>query len=61
MIDDAKLDELLALADKPMFYAGSGDRFPMQMEHETIRELVQEIKDRRYIEKHPTMRLDTYE
>lgn len=73
MIDDAKLDELLALAEAtPMFYSQTGLPVPLIIEHETFRALVQEVKAGRasawksYSESIPMpplreLRLDTYE
>jgi hypothetical protein len=53
LIPESTLDDLLARAGTPMFYAGSREMVPLIIERDTIRELVQEIKDRHYIEKHP--------
>lgn len=59
-ISDEKLDDFLKFANALM--AGGGDAPPgMLLQPETVRALVQEVKDRRYIEKHPVIRLDTCE
>ena len=45
MIEDAKLDDLLALAKKPAFYQHSGERVPVAINPDTLQAIVQEIKD----------------
>ncbi len=45
MLDDTKLDELLALVNRPMFYQHNGQRVPLSVDPETIRALVEEVRD----------------
>lgn len=47
MLDNTKLDDLLALAEKPMFFQHSGETAPVRIDHETFRALVEEVQSLR--------------